>query len=209
MRLAALALMFLSTSAFAAERIAIGVGQQQVLVLGGAVKKVSVPDPSIADVNELSPSKLVVIGVGVGRTELTVWRKSGEVLTYKVAVRADGSRPEPIWEALGDISGVEVRVTGPKTRVEGEVQTVDDWRRVEKALADDPGVKSTIKPSRALLTSQAGVLRQRLETKKLNDAIVQVEDHSLVIVAPAKDVSKLETIVKAFPLPVRVRAREE
>ncbi len=64
------------------------------------VTRISVTDPTIADINEFSPTELEIMGLKAGETTLTLWFKSqlGEdlILRYLVKVGADATTQKTV-----------------------------------------------------------------------------------------------------------------
>ncbi|MDP1828053.1 MAG: pilus assembly protein N-terminal domain-containing protein [Archangium sp.] len=93
-RIAAL-LAVLATTAFAQNPLHLAVGAQKTLRLLG-IQRVALGDPSVADVQALGNSELIVIGVSAGRTRLLVWKAGASTPeTFEVTVSGPGSAAAP------------------------------------------------------------------------------------------------------------------
>ncbi len=74
-------------------------GHVRVLSLPGAVTRVAVGDPKVADYRLISPTELYVVGKTPGTTSLVIWRANAETTTLRVSVTTDLT---PLAESLRD-----------------------------------------------------------------------------------------------------------
>jgi pilus assembly protein CpaC len=87
--LAAALTLALCVSAGASTEIAVEAGSQSVIVPPSPVRRASVADPAIADVELVNPSEVLVIGKHPGATDLTLWVDGQkQPLRYSVTVGA-------------------------------------------------------------------------------------------------------------------------
>jgi len=93
-------------------------GQTITIQLGGSlalhapdlVKRVAVADPTIADVQMLDPTEVLVVAKGIGSTDLFIWSQTGTVWKRRVVVEADVERLNAELARL--FPGTDVTVTG-------------------------------------------------------------------------------------------------
>lgn len=76
----ALALASVTSAAFSADGLTVGVNQSRRLILRGTASNVIVSDPSVADVAVLDSHSLLVMGRGYGATDLLVLDHGGRTL---------------------------------------------------------------------------------------------------------------------------------
>lgn len=72
-------------------------GHAVALKFSSPTKRVAVADPRIADVTVLSPTEALLVGRGVGTTNLVFWKASGETKTARATVTLD---LEPLRDSL-------------------------------------------------------------------------------------------------------------
>jgi pilus assembly protein CpaC len=86
------------------------VGRSTILNVGGAIARVSLTVPDIADAMVTAPQQLLIHGKTPGTISLFVWDRAGAIKTYEVTVRRDLSR---LVEQVKDLfPGEPITVTG-------------------------------------------------------------------------------------------------
>ena len=105
-------------------------GRQKVLKIKG-IQKVAIGNPSVADVKPLGTNQVLVTGVGVGKTTLIIWKKSGEQESFyiKVSARDPKSLQAEISKMLGDREGISIRLVGEMVVMDGHALTTEDYLR--------------------------------------------------------------------------------
>jgi pilus assembly protein CpaC len=86
--LPAFIILLFASVAFAAIPVKVTVGKGTVITLKEPSKRVSLADPSVADLNLISPTEIVLNGKKVGATNLIVWDKRGKPTFFDIAVVA-------------------------------------------------------------------------------------------------------------------------
>jgi pilus assembly protein CpaC len=71
------------------QRLEVYVGRSKTLHSAWPTKQVAVSDPSIADVQVVSPNDVLVVGKAIGSTELTLWGENDQRWHAQVLVTAD------------------------------------------------------------------------------------------------------------------------
>ncbi|MEL6545740.1 MAG: pilus assembly protein N-terminal domain-containing protein, partial [Myxococcota bacterium] len=86
------------------------IGQQKVISAPG-VSRIAVGNPDVADVKVVSADQVLVTAVGVGETELTVWR-GNRMTKYGVLVTRMDPRElrREVLKLIGNREGISVRV---------------------------------------------------------------------------------------------------
>lgn len=114
----------------------INVNESLCLKEGYHVQQAAVANPEIADVVVMSDTEIVVIGKQPGGTTLHVWYEGNHRVSYEVRVsKVNEAGAAKIEELLG-YPGVDVRVIGDTTVLEGTVRDQNEKNRAEKiALA--------------------------------------------------------------------------
>jgi pilus assembly protein CpaC len=75
-------------------------GKSQTVRTPWPVKRISLTNPDIADVQALQPESLVVMGKAVGTTDLLLWNEKEESLHYSIDVIADLRKLERLLASL-------------------------------------------------------------------------------------------------------------
>lgn len=127
---------------------AIAMGQEVVLLKGSSteipvpegIRKLAVSNPSIIDVRPGGDGKSVVVsGLMIGSSDLTVERLQGLDLVTKFVVRSDLQETvAEIKELLADVVGLEIKVVGGKVVLRGNLVNTQHYnavKEVEKAYS--------------------------------------------------------------------------
>lgn len=132
------------------EAIELSVGRSNLISAPWPVAKISVAEPSIADVQVAAPDQVVVLAKGIGRTDLVLWSEDGRSVTRLIDVHVD------IAELQGDLDNLfpDARLTAGKSRdlvtVRGMFNRAEDAQRL-RTYMDTVGLKHLD------MTSVAGV----------------------------------------------------
>lgn len=70
----------------AAQKFALEMGQNRLLIISEAIVRVSVADPKVADLKVITQTQLLLTARGVGTTDLTLWNKHDEPLVLSLVV---------------------------------------------------------------------------------------------------------------------------
>ncbi|NBW00423.1 MAG: type II and III secretion system protein family protein [Betaproteobacteria bacterium] len=69
--------------------VLLSIGKSIVLPIEGAISRVSIANPEIADITLIRSSELYAVGKRSGSTNIFLWKKSGELVVMDVIVNAD------------------------------------------------------------------------------------------------------------------------
>jgi pilus assembly protein CpaC len=105
--------------------LSVHVGQSTVIDAPWPAKRVSVNDPTVADVDMTSPRRIQVIGKAPGMTEVTMWSEAGDVWQGRVEVEADLSRLQAQLRKLFPDSTLEATQVGKVVVVKGSLTRVE------------------------------------------------------------------------------------
>jgi pilus assembly protein CpaC len=131
-----LALLIAATEAGAIDKINLLLGEQKTLEVQN-VTRVAVGSGEVLNVKVISPSELLLSGLSVGVTTMTIWNAEGQKETLSVQVYAQNPEEvrrdvESLLQVEGmPIEGVRVRVVGDRVVIDGEVLKDADAKRVE------------------------------------------------------------------------------
>ena len=101
-----------SSSGFAAlgPTLELIIGKSTLMRTPSPIERISVGNPSIADVSLINPSELYLLGKAYGSTNLVIWRKGAETTVIDVNVSIDADRMEKkLRDLLPDETGIRVR----------------------------------------------------------------------------------------------------
>lgn len=181
--------------------INLAVGMQKPLNIPG-LTRVYIANPAIADVKQLGPNQVLVIGVGEGKTTLLATQSSGEKVSFTVSVKRQdpGELLSEIKKLLGDMEGVTVRIVGEHIYLDGQAYTASDADRIEQIAGLYPSVKSFVKvaPNAKRLVAQS--LNAQLQKAGLKNAEATLVGATIFLegsVESQQDLQKAELITKA------------
>jgi pilus assembly protein CpaC len=97
-------------------------GKSTLLRLPNAVERVSVGNPSIADVTPISERELYLLGKDLGTTNLIVWSRNGQTVVIDITVSAEASALEKeLRTLLPDEPDIRVKMTADSIVLLGAV----------------------------------------------------------------------------------------
>ena len=100
------------------------VGKSTLLRMPSEVTRISLGNPTVADVTLISPAELYLLGKAYGSTNLIVWRKGGGATAIDVNVNIDYKRMEgKLRELLPDEKGIQVRPAADSVILTGSVSS--------------------------------------------------------------------------------------
>jgi pilus assembly protein CpaC len=100
------------------------IGKSTLMRLPSAIERISVGNPSIADVSLISPTELYLLGKAHGSTNLLIWRKGGATTAIDVNVSIDSARMEKkLRELMPDETGIRVRPAADSVILTGVVSS--------------------------------------------------------------------------------------
>ena len=100
------------------------IGKSRLLQIPSPIERISVGNPSIADVTLISPLELYVLGKSYGSTNVVIWRKGGGTTAIDVNVSIDADRMErKFLELLPDEKNIRVRPAADSVILTGIVSS--------------------------------------------------------------------------------------
>ncbi|MDR7151493.1 pilus assembly protein CpaC [Hydrogenophaga palleronii] len=100
------------------------VGKSTLLRMPTEVTRISLGNPTVADVTLISPTELYLLGKAYGSTNLIVWRKGGGATAIDVNVNIDYKRMEAkLRELLPNETGIQVRPAADSVILTGVVSS--------------------------------------------------------------------------------------
>jgi pilus assembly protein CpaC len=169
-------------------------GHQQV-VPSPNVRRAAIGDPKVADVKALPESgQVIVTGIAPGSTDLILWLRSGEKRSYAIQVSSQGrSTLEEIRKLLEGVEGVEVKPSGGRVILDGQIFRNEDLERVRKILTLHPSVVDLTRMNPATLEYMSRRVTAALERAGLSSVRVSQAGDTLFLegeVARKEDASR-------------------
>ncbi len=120
-----------ASPALAAIPVNVTVGKGTILTLKETSKRVSIADPSIADINLLSPSEILLNGKRPGKTNLIVWDRNGKATFFDVIVKADMSEFEKKIKEIAPGADVKVETAGDTLILIGDLKNEQTKKKID------------------------------------------------------------------------------
>lgn len=180
----------------------LGVGTQRVLTVPG-ITRIALGDQTVAEVKTLGNSQVLVIGLSEGKTNLLIWKSSGQRVSYLIAVRKQDPNEvvSEIRKLLGEIEGVSVRMVGDRVYLDGQAYTSQDAERIEQVVELYPNVKSFVKTASNAKKLVAQNLNAAFQKAGLRNVQATVIGATVFLEGSAEsqqDLQKAELITKAI-----------
>ncbi|WP_322057703.1 type II and III secretion system protein family protein [Paraburkholderia sp. J63] len=128
----------------------IAVGEQRTLPVTGALKRIAVGDPSVADVLVIRGDRrggVLLVGKSAGTTNVMLWEGSGAPRTLTVNVTTNAAR------ALLGAGTPDVKVLGGTALITGSAATMEQHQRAVAAAQGSVGKGGKDKDANVLDTS--------------------------------------------------------
>ena len=152
---------FVGASSASAATVRVAVGQQRVVERSN-ISKVAIGNPKIADVRALSQRQLLVTGVSVGRTSLTIFSPAGsEQLNVHVTPQDLQASEREVGRLIRGLPKVRVREIGDRLVLQGEVRSVKEHRRLSLVREMHPSVINMVTIAESTKAEIADGLTQR------------------------------------------------
>lgn len=108
------------------------IGKSTLMRIPSPIERISVGNPSIADVSLISPVELYLLGKNSGSTNLVIWRKGGATTAIDVNVSIDAERMEKkLRDLLPDEKGIRVRPAADSVILTGVVSSAMKAKNAE------------------------------------------------------------------------------
>lgn len=118
----------------ATRTLPLAVGKSTVLATPGKVQRVSVTDPSIADVVVMSKNEVLLNGKVAGSTNVIVWTDK-ERRIYNVVVRTDADALQALLRTALRTDSVQAEVVGKAVVLRGKVASPDLYNAASEIAA--------------------------------------------------------------------------
>lgn len=116
------------------QRLQLSVRQSHVVDAPWAVKRVAVTDPGIADVQVLTPQRVLVQAKAAGSTDLLLWSETEDVWRARVDVEVDTDLITSELQRLFPDAGLEIRKSQDLVIVSGQLARSEDVEALRRFL---------------------------------------------------------------------------
>jgi pilus assembly protein CpaC len=140
------------------QTVEVSVGETRTIDAAWPIKKVSVANPDVADVDAVSPTRIQIRGRAIGITELAIESEQGETWRARMAVSADTSRLQEQLRKLFANSSVNVSQVDDVIVVKGVLGRTEDAVQMRQLL-------DRSKLQYLDMTSVAGLQQVQLQVK--------------------------------------------
>jgi pilus assembly protein CpaC len=117
------------------KELTLNVGHSAALRSSWKIKRVSVANPAVADVDALETNEVLVVAKSVGQTDLILWGEAGEVFATTVSVDVDIEQLNADLVTLFPRSTVHIIRSQDVYFARGVFETADHARQLEEFLA--------------------------------------------------------------------------
>ncbi len=133
------------------QKITVGITQSRV-INGRNISQIAIIDPSIAEIQPISTSEVLLTGISPGRTQLFIWDKSGrhEYDLIVISARAGIEMYANLISSAININTVTVDAIGDRIIIHGYVTSESEFKRIEsiiKGIYPKADVQVSVKPS--------------------------------------------------------------
>lgn len=180
----------LAALVLSAEPVVVAPGAQEVLRVPG-LTRIAVGDANIADVRPTSKGELLVLGKKLGRTTLTLWTSHG-LETRQLVV--DDDHASELGQKLKSLVSPSLRVErfSSYTVVDGTLDSVEEWSRLNALVGDDPNVKVLARLNPRVLPVVAQRITAEFHKAGLSQARAECVGHTVFLEGSVADEGELK-----------------
>lgn len=173
-------LLPLTPNALAGDRLVTSVGKTRTLVIKN-VARASISDSTLANIETSSKrDKIMITGLNVGKTDMTVWFSNGRKDSYALEVVESFKDIEhELSRLLGGIEGLKIKNTSDGVSLEGEMYRSEDLERIQKILRNYPEVHDFTKINSQALEYFQKVLQQKMLDERFDQIQISKAGNTL------------------------------
>jgi pilus assembly protein CpaC len=114
--------------------VSVFVGRSTLVQMPFPIKRVSVTDPKVADIQVLTPNQVLVAGKTVGTTDLILWGETEQAREAPIVVTVDRAAVRSELLKLLPKSDVDVRVSNDVLIISGKLSRIEEVDTLHKFL---------------------------------------------------------------------------
>lgn len=184
----------------ATRRVGVEEGGQRVLQASG-VTRISVGDPSVADVKLVDGDELLITGVKAGRTTLILWY--GELRETHFIEVGSNARLQEVFDLLEmlDLRHLRAKQVGEKIVLDGTISDIEEYDALERLERVSPGLVYLVRIDPAVFTFIGHRIEAALGEAGMPDAHATVIGHTIFLegtVSDERERQKAEKIARAI-----------
>jgi len=195
-------LFFSCVSAFAGETVYVTPGKQQTLSISKVIRSHVSNDQIAASETLTSEGQVIVTGLSMGRTEMTVWLENGKKDFYIIhVVERENHTDKDLNQLLGGVEGIQVRNTASGVVVDGQLYRSEDLELVQKVLKQYPRVQNYTKVNAGALEFFQSAMLEKLKEQGFDQIQISNAGDTLYLegfVNTALEKSRAEKIAKTI-----------
>lgn len=188
------------------EKVELDAGASRVLQADFNIETIAVGDPEILGCVKVRDQELLINAKTAGQTNIFVWGKGDrqdQKAEIQVIVRSRGleTTATEIREAVKNIEGVTVRVTGNRVFVEGAAFSHNDFKRIETVIKDMPNVVNLVELSPVMKEIVKGEIDKALAAQGFKNVSVSVTQNNFMLsgqVSSADESNRAQRIAQAY-----------
>lgn len=175
-------------------------GMQDTLRQQG-ITRVAIAKTDLVDVTTTGPGELLFTGKARGRTNITLWYKSGRVVTRPVIIEDErqGDLERLIHDKVNPV--LEISRVGERTIIDGKLDSMEELYRLKKLVGDDPNVVILAKMNPAVLPFLAEQITQAFRRSGIREATATAVGGRIILegsVADDAELKKAQVIADAY-----------
>lgn len=178
------------------------VGGQLVLEAPG-LERISVADPSVADVHVVDDEEVMVTGISQGRTTIHVWLEEDEERVYLVDVTDDSrlSEVQEVLEILDLEDVIEAKQVGRRIVIDGKIETIGQLESYRKLVDHWPSLVDLVRMDPAVMDEIAEMIQKALLDAEIETVHVRAVGGTLFLEGSVTDEEErrmVEAIIRAI-----------
>jgi pilus assembly protein CpaC len=148
----------------AGETIVVSPGKQQTISIPRVIRSTLSNDNIAAAETLSSEGQVVVTGLSIGKTEMTVWLDNGKKDFFIVnVVERETHVDKDLSQLLAGIEGIQIKNTASGVVVDGQLYRSEDLELVQKVLKQYPRVQNYTKVNVGALEFFQSAMLQKLQ----------------------------------------------
>ena len=201
------------------ETLELDAGESRVLKSEFNIEKIAVGDPDILGCVKVREQEMLINAKGAGQTNIFIWGTDDQAeIRVIVRNRKLETMAEEIRAVIKSIEGVNVRVTGNRVFVEGEVFSHNDMKKIETVVKDLPDVVNLVELSPVMKEIVKGEIDKALASQGMRNVNVSVTQNKFMLtghVTSEEESMRAQRIAQAYSpdivnaIAVRVPAARE
>ena len=177
-------------------------GESRVLKAEFNIERIAVGDPDVLGCVKVRDQEMLINAKGAGQTNIFVWGTDNQAeIRVVVRNRKLETMADEIRAVIKNIEGVNVRVTGNRVFVEGEVFAHNDMKKIETVVKDLPDVVNLVELSPVMKEIVKGEMDKALASQGMRNVNVSVTQNKFMLtghVTSEEESMRAQRIAQAY-----------